>query len=77
MRYLVLSDIHGNLEALEAALSAATARGYDQLLVLGDLVVVASNERRGPQVPQAIDDAVRIRAVADEIAEHQQLVVAA
>jgi predicted phosphodiesterase len=38
MRYLVLSDIHGNLEALGAALAEAARRGYDQLLVLGDLV---------------------------------------
>src|SRR5690242_9229267 len=36
MRYLVLSDIHANLEALEAAL--ASAPGHDAVLVLGDLV---------------------------------------
>jgi diadenosine tetraphosphatase ApaH/serine/threonine PP2A family protein phosphatase len=38
MRYLVLSDIHANLEALEAVLDAARALSYDRLLVLGDLV---------------------------------------
>jgi predicted phosphodiesterase len=38
MRYLVLSDIHANLEALDACLSDARARGYEQTLVLGDLV---------------------------------------
>jgi diadenosine tetraphosphatase ApaH/serine/threonine PP2A family protein phosphatase len=38
MRYAVISDIHGNLEALEAALDALTRRGFDALLVLGDLV---------------------------------------
>jgi predicted phosphodiesterase len=37
MRYLVLSDIHSNLEALDAVLRAA-ARRYDAVLVLGDLV---------------------------------------
>ena len=37
MRYLVISDIHGNLEALEAVLRVADGR-YDQVLVLGDLV---------------------------------------
>ncbi len=36
MRYLVLSDIHANLEALDAVLGAAGA--YDAVLVLGDLV---------------------------------------
>ncbi|MEB3805953.1 MAG: metallophosphatase family protein [Desulfurococcales archaeon] len=35
-RILVLSDIHGNLPALEAVLEAA--RGWDEVVVLGDLV---------------------------------------
>jgi len=38
MRYLVLTDIHANLEALEACLSDARDRKCDQTLVLGDLV---------------------------------------
>jgi predicted phosphodiesterase len=38
MRYLVLSDIHANLEALETVLEAAGAAGWDAVLVLGDLV---------------------------------------
>lgn len=38
MRYLVLSDIHANLEALDACLAEASAQGYDETLVLGDLV---------------------------------------
>ena len=37
MRYLVLSDIHSNLEALEAVLARRGAE-YDAVLVLGDLV---------------------------------------
>ena len=37
MRALILSDIHGNLEALQAVLAAA-AGTYDQLWNLGDLV---------------------------------------
>ncbi len=37
MRYLVLSDIHGNWEALEAILESAQGR-YDQILCCGDLV---------------------------------------
>jgi diadenosine tetraphosphatase ApaH/serine/threonine PP2A family protein phosphatase len=36
MKYLVLSDVHANLEALEATL--AKAGPYDGVLVLGDLV---------------------------------------
>jgi diadenosine tetraphosphatase ApaH/serine/threonine PP2A family protein phosphatase len=38
MRYLVLTDIHANLEALDACLVDARARGFDRTLVLGDLV---------------------------------------
>lgn len=37
MRYLVLSDIHSNLEALEKCIEAATGR-YDKAICLGDLV---------------------------------------
>ena len=37
MRYLILSDLHANLPALEAVLDNA-AGGYDAVLVLGDLV---------------------------------------
>jgi diadenosine tetraphosphatase ApaH/serine/threonine PP2A family protein phosphatase len=36
MRYLIISDIHANLEALDAVLAAAGT--YDRALVLGDLV---------------------------------------
>ncbi len=36
MKYLVLSDIHGNLEALETVL--ATCPAYDKVIILGDLV---------------------------------------
>ncbi|HSC27184.1 MAG TPA: metallophosphoesterase family protein [Vicinamibacterales bacterium] len=38
MRYLILSDIHANLEALDAVLAASPAASWDRLIVLGDLV---------------------------------------
>jgi diadenosine tetraphosphatase ApaH/serine/threonine PP2A family protein phosphatase len=38
MRYLVLSDIHANLEAFNTVLAAAEDVPYDRLLILGDLV---------------------------------------
>ena len=37
MRYLLLSDIHSNLEALESCLALAQGK-YEQVLCLGDLV---------------------------------------
>ena len=38
MRYLILSDLHANLHALDAVMTDATEVGYDAVLVLGDLV---------------------------------------
>ena len=38
MRYIVLTDIHANLEALDACIADGRRRGFDQTLVLGDLV---------------------------------------
>jgi diadenosine tetraphosphatase ApaH/serine/threonine PP2A family protein phosphatase len=38
MRYLVLSDIHANIDALEAVLAEAARRGEWRVLMLGDLV---------------------------------------
>jgi predicted phosphodiesterase len=37
LRYLIVSDIHGNREALDAVIAAAQGQ-YDQILCLGDLV---------------------------------------
>lgn len=50
LRYLVISDIHANLEALDAVLDAADA--YDHALVLGDLVGYGAD-------PNAVIDRVR------------------
>ena len=52
MRYLILTDIHANLEGLEACLADARTRGYDGALVLGDIVGY------GPD-PNAVIDVVR------------------
>jgi diadenosine tetraphosphatase ApaH/serine/threonine PP2A family protein phosphatase len=52
MRYLVLSDIHANLEALEAVLDAARDIPYERLLVLGDLVGYGAD-------PNAVVDRIR------------------
>ena len=52
MRYLILSDIHANLEALETVLGASPADTYDRVLVLGDLVGYGAD-------PNAVVDRVR------------------
>ena len=52
MRYLVLSDIHANLEAFEAVLTAAGPLTYERVLVLGDLVGYGAD-------PNAVIDRIR------------------
>src|SRR5262245_5127873 len=52
MRYLILTDIHANLEGFETCLQDAKVRGYDEVLVLGDIVGY------GPD-PNAVIDRVR------------------
>ena len=38
MRYLVISDIHANLEAFDTVMAEAKTIGYEKVLLLGDLV---------------------------------------
>jgi predicted phosphodiesterase len=52
VRYLIISDIHANLEALETVLAATPPNKYDRLLVLGDLVGYGAD-------PNAVIDRVR------------------
>src|SRR5262252_5087829 len=68
MRYLVLADVHANLEALEACLSHAEARGYDQTLVLGDLVGYGPNPNETIARIQSLNAAATIRGNHDKVA---------
>jgi predicted phosphodiesterase len=53
LRYLILSDMHGNWEALEAVLRRVRRKRFDRTLVLGDLVGYGA----GPnQVVEAVRD---------------------
>lgn len=57
-RIAVLSDIHGNIPALDAVLEDVRLRGLTKVLCLGDLV------GKGPQPEAAVD---RIRALCDTV----------
>lgn len=57
MRYLVISDIHANLEAYETVMAHAATVKYDKVLVLGDLVGYGAD-------PNTVCD--RIRALAPD-----------
>ena len=52
---MILSDIHGNWEALEAVLGAARAEGFEHVLCCGDLVGYGAD-------PNAVTDWVRSAA---------------
>jgi diadenosine tetraphosphatase ApaH/serine/threonine PP2A family protein phosphatase len=68
MRYLVLTDIHANLEAMEACLAAAASRGYDRALVLGDLVGYCADPNAVIARTQALDSAAIVRGNHDKVA---------
>jgi diadenosine tetraphosphatase ApaH/serine/threonine PP2A family protein phosphatase len=68
MRYLVLSDIHGNLEAFEAVTGASAGAHCDRVLVLGDLVGYGADPNAIVDRVRAMRDAVVIRGNHDKVA---------
>jgi len=68
MRYLVLSDIHGNLEAFEAVLAHAADQHYDRTLVLGDLVGYGADPNAIVEAVIALNPAAVIRGNHDKVA---------
>ena len=63
MRYLVLADIHANLEALQAVLGAAQ---YDRVLLLGDLVGYGADPESCLDTVRALDVAGAVRGNHDK-----------
>jgi predicted phosphodiesterase len=66
MRYLVISDIHSNLEALEAVLRAA--QKHDAVLVLGDLVGYGADPNGVVERVRALAPAAIVRGNHDKVA---------
>ena len=67
MRYLVLTDIHGNLEALDTCLADARERTFDAALVLGDLVGY------GPDPNAVVERVVELEPVAIVRGNHDKV----
>jgi diadenosine tetraphosphatase ApaH/serine/threonine PP2A family protein phosphatase len=65
MRYLIVSDIHANLEALESTLSAAG--DSDAVLVLGDLVGYGADPNAVIERVRALPNATIIRGNHDKV----------
>lgn len=70
MRLALLSDIHANLQALDACLAHAQAQGADQLAFLGDLVGYGAQPRAVVQriMDLAAQGALVIKGNHDELA---------
>ena len=68
MTYLIISDIHANLEALDAVLAAAGP--YDHALVLGDLVGYGADPNEVIERVRALPSATCIRGNHDKAATH-------
>jgi diadenosine tetraphosphatase ApaH/serine/threonine PP2A family protein phosphatase len=68
MRYLVLTDIHANLEALDACLADARSRGYDRTLVLGDLVGYGGDPNAVVERVQSLEPTAVVRGNHDKVA---------
>jgi predicted phosphodiesterase len=70
VRYLLLSDVHGNAEALETVLEDAGRRGYDATLFLGDAVGYY------PQAARVVDVLRGLEPVAALLGNHDAQLLA-
>ena len=67
MRYLVLSDIHANMDAFEAVLAHASG-SWDRVLVLGDLVGYGAEPNAAVDTVRSLDPEALIRGNHDKAA---------
>jgi diadenosine tetraphosphatase ApaH/serine/threonine PP2A family protein phosphatase len=70
MRYLVLSDVHANIDALDAVLDCA-AGAYDHVIVLGDLVGYGAEPNAVVERIRDLSPATIIRGNHDKVAAGQ------
>lgn len=64
MRYLVISDIHANLEALHAVLQY---RDYDHILLLGDIVGYGASPEETVQQVRRLNPLAAVRGNHDKV----------
>ncbi len=68
MRYLILSDLHANIDALDAVLAAAPAHSWDRVIVLGDLVGYGAEPTAVIERVQSLNPLATIRGNHDKAA---------
>ncbi len=67
MRYLILSDIHSNCEALTAVLSHVRRKHWDKAVVLGDIVGYGANPNQAVEMVRELKPLVAIRGNHDKV----------
>ena len=66
MKYAIISDIHGNLEAFEAVLKKCKEVGVDKYICVGDIVGYNANPRECLEIVQNLDLVAIVRGNHDE-----------
>jgi predicted phosphodiesterase len=67
MRYLILSDIHSNKEALVSVLSFVRRKRWDKVVFLGDLVGYGANPNQTVDMLRSLKPLVAIRGNHDKV----------
>jgi diadenosine tetraphosphatase ApaH/serine/threonine PP2A family protein phosphatase len=68
MRYLILSDIHANIDAFDSVMASAPAGSWDRVIVLGDLVGYGAEPNAVIDRILALDPLMVIRGNHDKAA---------
>jgi len=68
MKYLIISDIHGNLEALQSVLLRAKSFRVDKYIILGDLVGYGASPNEVTDIVRKMTPIVAIRGNHDKVA---------
>jgi putative phosphoesterase len=67
MRYLILSDVHANLEAFEAVLSATAGESIDHIVFLGDIVGYGAEPNEAVDRLKQLNPSAVIRGNHDKV----------
>jgi len=67
MKYLILSDIHSNWEALSAVLARVKRKRWDKVVFLGDLVGYGANPNQTVDMVRALKPLQAIRGNHDKV----------
>ena len=67
-KYAVLSDIHGNLEALETALHFCRTSGVDKYIILGDIVGYNADPLQCVEIVRSLNTVAVVRGNHDDYA---------